>query len=448
MSPGNSPSTAPADALTWLSSRDELERMSVTRVPLDGLARWSTDPETGTISHDTGKFFSVEGIDVRSPHPAVPQWSQPIIHQPETGILGILVTFVDDELHLLLQAKVEPGNPKGHELSPTVQATRSNYTKVHQGRSVPYLEHFLEPEPGRVLVDVRQSEQGSWFLGKRNRNVVVEVDERVEAVEGFRWFTLGEVDRLLGVDNVVNMDTRTVLACLPHPGAVAASGDGPLMRSPDVLSAITRERSRLETATTPAALSTLPGWHRTANAISHDTGAFFEIVGVDVESEGREVAQWSQPMLAACGTGLAGLLVTRIDGVLHAMLHMRTEPGFVDTVELGPTVQCIPDSYRHLPPQARPEFLDLVNTAPASRILFDSLLSEEGGRFLRTETRYVVVETDEAISRPGYLWLTLPQLDDLLRHSHYINVQARTLVLCVRSLLTPAQKTSALWRNS
>lgn len=422
-----------APALDWLTERDEDQLMSVTRVPLDRLDRWVTDGSTGTIRHDTGRFFSVEGLDVAVDDREVLRWSQPIIRQPETGILGILATVRDERTHVLMQAKIEPGNPAGHELSPTVQATRSNYTRVHQGRSTPYLEYFLDPEPGSVLVDVRQSEQGSWFLGKRNRNVVVQVDEAPEAVEGYRWFGLDEVDRLLTVDHTVNMDARTVLACLPRSDDAGGGEDRPALTTRDVLSAITRRRSQIEVTAVPTALDRLPGWRRAPDAISHETGGFFQIVGVDVACEGREVARWSQPMLRACGTGLAVLFVTWINGTLHALLRLRHEPGFVDTVELGPAVQCIPDTYRHLPENTRPELLDQA-LAAGPTVLFDSLLSEEGGRFLDTSTRYRVVELPDAVELPGFLWLTVAQLEALVQHSHYLNVQARSLVACVRSM--------------
>ncbi|MFH4268324.1 NDP-hexose 2,3-dehydratase family protein, partial [Acinetobacter baumannii] len=83
--------------------------------------------------------------------------------------------------------KVEPGNCNGLQLSPTVQATRSNYTRVHQGRAVPYLEYFVDARKHRVIADVRQSEQGSWFFQKRNRNMIVDVgDADVEVLEDFR----------------------------------------------------------------------------------------------------------------------------------------------------------------------------------------------------------------------------------------------------------------------
>lgn len=426
------PVTTPA--LAWLAERDAEQLMSVTRVPLDELDRWVTDAETGTIRHDTGRFFSVQGVDVAVHDREVVRWSQPIISQPETGILGILATVRDGRTHVLMQAKIEPGNPAGHELSPTVQATRSNYTRVHEGRPTPYLEHFLDPARGSVLVDVRQSEQGSWFLGKRNRNVVVQLDDPPEVVDGYRWFDLEEVDRLLAVDHTVNMDARTVLACLPRPDGDAHLGDDrPAVATRDVLSAITRRRSLIEVTTVPTALDGLRGWHRAPEAISHESGGFFQIVGVDVACDGREVGSWAQPMLRACGTGLAVLFVTWINGTLHALLQLRHEPGFVDTVELGPAVQCIPDTYRHLPEGTRPALLDeALTTGPT--VLFDSLLSEEGGRFMDTSTRYRVVELPEAIDMPGFLWLTVSQLEALVQHSHYLNVQARSLVACVRSL--------------
>src|SRR6266498_2281218 len=191
----------------------------VDRIGLDRLEGWYRDHATGNIRHHSGKFFSIEGLIVENPEGPVAGWHQPIIIQSEVGILGIIVKEFDGVLHCLMQAKIEPGNANGLQLSPTVQATRSNYTRVHGGKPVPYLEYFVDAEQANIIADVRQSEQGSWFLHKRNRNMVVEVGGNIEVLDGFRWMTLGEVHRLLAEDDVVNMDARTVLACLPFAGA-------------------------------------------------------------------------------------------------------------------------------------------------------------------------------------------------------------------------------------
>ena len=447
--------TGRAELRRWFAECARTAPMQVDVLPLDGLTGWRTDPDTGNISHDSGKFFTVEGLRVRISDGAVPQWDQPIINQPEVGLLGILVKEFEGVLHCLMQAKAEPGNCNGIQLSPTVQATRSNYTQVHHGRPVPYLKHFLTAGRHRIVADVRQSEQGSWFNRKRNRNIILEVEEDIPLLEGFRWLTLGQVHQLLAVDDLVNMDTRTVLSCLPFAGAdlLAAFGSwardfhGSLIRSysedahslhgmDEIRSWITEARIRIDVCTSPVPVDGLRLWRRTGERISHESGLFFDVIGVGVRACGREVAEWHQPMIAPIGIGLAALLVTRVDGVLHVLMHARVEPGYVDVIELGPTVQCAPDNYAWLPDAARPRFLQHVLKADPDRVLFETTLSEEGGRFYHARNRYVVVEVDvdPDLETPDFRWMTLCQLVELLRHSYYLNVQARTLVACLYSL--------------
>ncbi len=439
----------------WFDECHARAAMQVSQVSLDDLAGWHTDPDTGDIAHDSGRFFTVGGLEVHLPGAPVPTWGQPIINQPEVGVLGILVKEFDGVPHLLMQGKVEPGNALGLQLSPTVQATRSNYTRVHSGASVPYLDLFRDTSRHRVLTDVRQSEQGAWFRQKRNRNMVVEVTEDVPELPGFHWLTLGQVHRLLAVDDLINMDARTVLSCLPFAGpalseavrgprggfhaALLASCDaerGSLHSMAEVLSWVTDVRTRTEVATCELPLAAVPDWHRVDGTISHGSGLFFDVIGVDVRARTREVSGWSQPMIAAKGTGLVAFLVTRAHGVLHALVHARAEPGYLDVVELAPTVQCTPENYRDLPASARPRFVDEVLTARPEQVRYRTLLSEEGGRFYRSRNTYAVVEVerDARHDHPDFRWMPVHQLVDLLRHSHYVNVQARTLVACLHSM--------------
>lgn len=450
--------TSPQAYLDWYADCTRRNHTTSTRVPLDRLDGWTVHRETGNLAHVSGKFFVVEGLDVRRPDAAVEHWSQPIINQPEIGILGLLVREFDGVLHCLVQGKVEPGNCNGVQISPTVQATRSNYTRVHGGRSIPYLDYFREPDRHRVVADVRQSEQGAWFLQKRNRNMVVDVSgEPAPPVhEDFCWLTLAQVHALLGETDIVNMDLRTVLSCLPFAGPEPAellpgdAGDfaAALARSCDestparhasaeVLSWITGARTRHEITATRVPLNQLERWSHHDGEIVHESGGHYVVRGLEIVADGREVARWSQPMFAPVGTGLSAFLVRRFDGVLHALVHARVEPGLLDVVELAPTVQCTVDNYVPGPPELRPAFLDAVLDAPADAVRYDVVLSEEGGRFDHARVRYLVVETDEDVEpaeRPDHRWLPLHQLVGLLRHSHYVNVQARTLVACLHSL--------------
>ncbi|GDY52069.1 NDP-hexose 2,3-dehydratase [Streptomyces violaceusniger] len=382
----------------------------------------------------SGRFFSVHGLRVRSDFGPVPAWSQPIISQPETGILGIALRDFDGVPHLLMQAKSEPGNVNGVQLSPTVQATKSNYGRVHGGAEVPYLELFRHAEPGAVIADVLQSEQGSWFLHKRNRNMVVEVGPGAEAGEDFAWLTLGQVNALLRRANLVNMDARTVLSCLPDWRRQAGAGRA-LHPDREIRSWITRRRAEHEVEAVPIGLAETDGWHRTEDEVAHDQGLHFRVVGVEVSSHRREVPAWSQPLLEPTGPGVVALFVRRIEGLPHALVRARAEPGFTDVVELGPTVQCTPGNYARLPATDRPPYLDEA-LRRADQARYDVVLSEEGGRFRHARNRYLITEAEDDLSvvSDEFRWVTPCQLNELLRYGHHVNMQARTLVAALRTV--------------
>ena len=206
--------TSTAAFLEWFAARGAANRFEVKRVPLSRLEGWRVEPDTGNVVHQSGRFFRIEGIEVTTDFGPTPQWAQPIINQPEIGVLGFVTQEIEGVLHFLVQAKMEPGNVNMLQISPTVQATRSNFTQVHGGKRPPYLEYFLDGARARMMVDQLQSEQGARFLKKRNRNMIVRVadDERVPLLDDFCWLTLGQLSQLLQRDNIVNMDTRTVLS--------------------------------------------------------------------------------------------------------------------------------------------------------------------------------------------------------------------------------------------
>uniref|UniRef100_UPI00191BC4CA NDP-hexose 2,3-dehydratase family protein n=1 Tax=Streptomyces antimycoticus TaxID=68175 RepID=UPI00191BC4CA len=166
-------------------------------------------------------------------------------------------------------------------------------------------------------------------------------------------------------------------------------------------------------------------------------GRFFSVMAVDVTAGGREVRSWTQPMIEPHGPGVAAFLLAYADKVPHVLVQARAEPGYTDVVELAPTVQCTPRNYTHLPEGATPPFLREVVEAPADRVRFDTVLSEEGGRFFHAFNRYLVVEIEMSAvpEEPShYRWMAVRQLLDLIRHSHYVNVEARTLIACLHSL--------------
>ncbi|MCN9242412.1 NDP-hexose 2,3-dehydratase family protein [Streptomyces sp. RY43-2] len=425
----------------WLADRGRAHAFQVERIPFAELDGWSFQESTGNLVHRSGRFFTVEGLHITEegePYGDGPyaDWYQPVIKQPEVGVLGILVKEFDGVPHLLMQAKMEPGNPNLLQLSPTVQATRSNYTKAHRGADVKYIEYFVGPGRGRVIADVLQSEHGSWFYRKSNRNMVVEAVGDVPLLDDFCWLTLGQINELLHRDNVVNMDARTVLSCLPFED----TSDGALLSDVELLSWLTGERTRHSVRAERVPLDSLPGWKCGEDAIEHVAGRYFKVMAVSVRADNREVTGWTQPLFEPVGPGVLAFLTREFGGVPHVLMHARVEAGFLDTIELGPTVQYTPGNYAHLPASERPLFLDTVLRARPDRIRYEAVHSEEGGRFLGAESRCLIIDADEADAPldppPGYAWVTRAQLTSLVRHGHYLNVQARTLLACLNATET------------
>jgi oxidase EvaA len=259
--------------------------------------------------------------------------------------------------------------------------------------------------------------------------MIVEVTGDVPVLgDDFRWFTLGQLGELLRHDYAVNMDARTVLAgaqwASPEPRALSSDAD--------LLSWFTGERARHDVRVRRIPLREVDGWRRGADSIHRADHRFFRVVAVAVDGAGREVSDWTQPLIEPVAEGVVGFALRTFGGVPHVLMHARVEAGFLDTAELGPTVQCVPANYAHLPPADRPLFLDLMLEPDPSRIRYSAMHSEEGGRFLGSGSRYLIVETDESTTPaeppPGYHWMTPGQLNWLAGHSRYVNVQARTLL--------------------
>src|SRR5690606_13228560 len=62
----------------------------VEQIPFAALEKWRFDPRSGELAHESGKFFRVEGLGVEMNFGLISAWEQPIINQPEIGILGII----------------------------------------------------------------------------------------------------------------------------------------------------------------------------------------------------------------------------------------------------------------------------------------------------------------------------------------------------------------------
>lgn len=445
--------------LDWIHEKNINVNSNIRQIPLTSLKGWKFDSSSGNIHHESGKFFSIEGISIDTNWGNVSHWNQPIINQPEIGFLGIICKKINGILHFLMQAKIEPGNINIVQISPTLQATKSNYTKVHKGKSPLFLEYFNGEHKVKILLDQLQSEQGARFLRKRNRNIIVEIEahELQEIPENFAWITLGQIKELIKKDNIVNMDTRTVISGISFGSynsdtinffsAISniKGFNSHLLNSilnseisynnfDKIISWITNLKSRYELFVKNIGLNQTQNWHFDGISINHIDNKYFSVIGISVEIGNREIISWDQPMIKPTQEGIIAFIVKPINGVYHFLVQAKLEAGNFDILELAPTVQCLTGNYRTGQNEYTVPFLEDVFNAPKNKIWYSSYQSEEGGRFFQEQNKNLIIEASEnfPIEVPeNYCWMTLNQLLTFIKFNNYLNIASRSLISAI-----------------
>lgn len=436
-----------SDILAWVSEKNASLNVKIRKTSLSEIGFWYYDPEFGEIRNRSNSFFQIRGLQQYHDDELV--FEQPMLIQDEIGYLGIICKEVDGVLQFLMQAKIEPGNVNKIQISPTIQATKSNFMQKHGGKRPAYLDHFLNADPDSIVVDQIQSEQSSRFLGKRNRNIIIMVNEDIEVLPSHRWMTLGTIKRLMKTDNLVNMDTRTVLSCIPW--SLCAMSDAEkeqtekmfseeamfrsVFRRPDhrdmvrVFRYINDHKMLHSCQNKIVPLTGLSSWEFRDSGISRKGTYPFKVVFCDIEIEGREVTHWGQPLFEAIGMATFGLITAVFDGVLKFLVHAKPEAGCFDSIELAPTVQLeagIPESsYSDMDRL----FFRLIESG--ADVCNDVILSEEGGRFYHEQNRNIVlrVKPEQVGSLPaGCFWLDYATLNEMVQFNNVLNIQLRNLL--------------------
>lgn len=437
----------PTDAiLSWIAERNKTVSVEIHKAPPEENGFWFYDQNEGCIRNQNRSFFTITGYQQTAGDTAI---SQPIILQEEIGYLGIICQEINGVMHFLMQAKIEPGNVNKIQLSPTIQATKSNFTQKHGGKTPPYLEYFLNAAKHEIVVDQIQSEQSSRFYKKRNRNIIIRVDEEIPVLPSHKWMTLGQIKRLMRQDNLVNMDTRTVLSCIPFSklelsrmellslsngfldkplfcSVFEGDGENPL---PQIYQEINNQKMFDETKRQLVPLHKLTDWEMKTGEFVCKYPTPFKVVFCDISIEGREVKRWTQPLFEATGVATFGLICCEENGILKFLVKVMPEVGCFDGVELGPTIQQEAVELHPKEDAISKFFWDRLENK--NEIFFDHLLSEEGGRFYHEQNRNVLirVKKDELPELPkGYFLLDYRTLNELVQVNNSLNIQLRNLL--------------------
>ena len=410
--------------VNWLRKMKVKHQLNIKIVNLNKIKNWKVDKTE--IHHFSKKFFKIVGIKILTNfYPK--KWDQPIIIQNEVGILGIIKNPKTKKY--LLQSKVEPGNINKIQLAPTVQATKSNYRGVHGGKKVPYIEHFLKI---RNIEKYNQSEQGFRYLKKYNSNILIKNLKKIRKKEDFYWFSKKEIKKLIYKKNIINMDTLSVFSSILKKN----KKDDPVNNKNKIDKWLKILDQRFYIKTQIVKLSKLNDWNFKTKNIVHKNKKHFSIIGVNVRTNRREVNNWSQPIIRGKKMAFAGFLVSKINNNDHYLCRYIIKPGLKSSV-IGCTINTSDISefnknstFNRLEKKFYDGYFSLKKNK--SNIIFDNILSDEGGRFYQCQVRCMVASVNykEIKNIPNnYMWLSYNQVNEMIKNKK-IDIESRLLFVC------------------
>tara|TARA_Y100000816_G_scaffold114244_1_gene79976 strand:- start:1151 stop:2413 length:1263 start_codon:yes stop_codon:yes gene_type:complete len=404
--------------LNWLNNQKKKQLLTVKKINLSKLSKWIYGKKE--IYHKSKKFFKITGIRIRSNFYNKKNWDQPIIVQNEIGILGVIKNIKTNKY--LLQAKVEPGNINKIQISPTVQATRSNYSRVHGGKTIPYLKYFKRKNKNFSL----QTEQAFRYYNKKNSNIITYVSKKIDKDEKFKWFSKIEIFNLLKEKNLINMDTLSVFSSFIKKKKI----DFPVNSKKELINWKNSLNKKYFLKSKIISLSSVKNWHLKKNKIYHKTNNYFSVIGIKVKTNKREITEWNQPIVMGSKMAFAGYLIKKFKNTNHYLCRYIFKPGSkVGTFTCSVNTSKLKNYKKSKDLTNFQKNLILNYFINSKDILYNNILSDEGGRFYHSQIKYMAckLKKNQNIDLPdNYIWLSQNQIIDLI-NKQKIDIEARLL---------------------
>ncbi len=409
--------------IRWFDYQKKINELKIKQINLKKIDKWKINIDK--IYHNSKKFFKIVGIEVKSNF-FKKNWDQPIIIQNEIGILGIIKNNKTQKY--LLQAKVEPGNINKLQLAPSVQATESNFKGIHGGKKVPYINFFLKLRNKKIY---HQSEQGFRYLNKFNSNILFITNRIIKKKPNFFWFSKNEIKKLINMKNIINMDTLSIFSTVINRKRSELYS---VNTKKQISNWFKRNDKKYFIQVKKVSLHLLKDWFYKKGSIFHKNKKHFSVIGIDIKTTKRENNKWSQPIIKGKKIAFAGFIIKKFNNQDHYLCRYILKPGLRKSV-----VSCTVNTSDLINYKTNNNLSNLQKSYMKryfldnkTNIIYDNILSEEGGRFFRCQIRYMIVEIESNVLNKipnNLIWLSHNQIVDLIKKKR-LDIESRLLFAC------------------
>tara|TARA_B110001454_G_scaffold140042_1_gene130056 strand:- start:520 stop:1197 length:678 start_codon:yes stop_codon:yes gene_type:complete len=180
----------------------------------------------------------------------------------------------------------------------------------------------------------------------------------------------------------------------------------------------------------------LKDWTYNSTKIEHKKKKHFSIIGINASTNKREIKNWSQPIIKGKEMAFAGFIKTKFNNIEHYLCRYILKPGLMSGV-----ISCTVNtsdinnySKNHTLNSNEKYFIKKYFFSQYSKknIIYDNILSDEGGRFYQCQIRYMISKLlyPDSIKIPNnYIWISHNQIVDMIRDQK-LDIEARLLFAC------------------
>ena len=419
------------DLKSFLQATIEKADFKLSPIKLSQQQEWNLI--NGVLGHKSGGFFYITGLVDN-----ISGEEQLVLYQPQGAFNGLVLCKQEQDIYILLQARVEPGNSGIGQYGPTIQSTPANYLRFHGGKETPYFDFFFKYNPQvRPIANSMQLDLGKRYFQKSKILSYVESDSLVDTAENMIWVPLKAVTEVLHYDNFLNTDLRSMIGVFDW--------DLFLDRNPSTdldtthtnhlgfdHNLIGKSMGKL------VPISQLQNWELTESGIVDRANTGISANIYQIVSTTREVKTWVQPLLCTANRGLITLLVRpagdkSLDGhhsnfpsdrlpQLEFLISYQSEFGISGEKVLLPSQIIYPGENDR----------NQTTLYKDGKVLCEVVQSEEGGRFYQNENVYQIILVDSNVeSGDEQFWISADTLKGLLKSSNKVSIQLR----CIASLV-------------
>ncbi len=173
--------------------------------------------------------------------------------------------------------------------------------------------------------------------------------------------------------------------------------------------------------------------------LNHLSKNFFSIQGIRViGTKSREVSgrSWDQPLIIEKKSygGILGIIRKKINNIPYYLIDFKAEPGNPDKIQISPCLQATHSNINQLHGGRKPFFSEifLKPKKHGYKILFEQLMSEDGGRFYKKKNKGMLIECIKKKNRidlkENFYWLTLFQIKYLIKNNSWVNPHVRSII--------------------